>query len=99
MHNQGNRNGIIKPIPILFLILQILDIISTLIGVNIGLLELNPLSDKWHNMLTAKMAVTIGVASILQIKKTSRLDWILIIICASVVLWNVGMIILHLLTN
>jgi hypothetical protein len=60
---------------------------------HMGLLELNPLSDKWHNMIGAKGAVTVGVAAILQIKKTSWLDWILVMICAVVVIWNVGMIV------
>jgi len=74
-------------IPLLFLLTQALDGITTAIGLRFGLVELNPLG--WDVLIPLKIIGAVGVAIVLRYKKPSRLDKLVVIASALPVAWNV----------
>ena len=75
-----------KSIVVIFLILQLLDGITTAIGLRFGFVELNPL--EWDVLIPLKIIGAVGVAVVLRYKKPSRLDKWVVIVSSLPVAWN-----------
>ena len=75
----------IKPITKTFLIIQLLDFITTFVGLNLGngIYESNPVVAMvgWNNTIITKIFVMICVSGVFQIANTekNKLYWIVVI--------------------
>lgn len=88
---------IIKPVVYLFLIVQALDIITTLLGVHYhGLVEQNPLHASFglNGFILYKTIAVLAIAGILQIRNMGKwFEWILLIVVTLPVVWNTVLLI------
>lgn len=71
--------------PLLFLILQGLDIITTQVGLRLGLMEGNP----FESALAAKIIVTACIAGIMALYGSRKLNKAVIVASAIVLPWNI----------
>lgn len=70
-----------------FLIAEMLDLLTTGAGLLIGAMELNrflPLGV----LVVVKVVVVAVVACVLECKRTSKLDWIIVVVASVPVAWN-----------
>jgi hypothetical protein len=78
----------LKTITAAFLLAQLLDIATTVIGINLpGVIELHP-AGFGPNALLAKVAAMAGIGLILQLRDWPKAAWILPIISGLPALWN-----------
>lgn len=71
--------------PLLFLILQWLDILTTQVGLRLGLVEGNP----FESVLAAKIIITACIAGIMALYGSNRLNKAVIVASAIVLPWNI----------
>lgn len=73
-----------------FLYIEILDIITTVVGFNLGLWEINPLTGHigFREIVLCKTIIVLFVALALEKKKEFWFDWFVIFIALLPVMWN-----------
>jgi hypothetical protein len=72
-----------------FLCAEVLDIITTIIGLRFGLVEINPLlSFGWERLILFKLLAILMVTIILEKKRPSRYDIIIPCVAIISVIWN-----------
>lgn len=69
-----------------FICAELLDVITTIIGLSMGLAELNPIA--WEICLPLKLLVIVVVAIVLQRKTPRKIDLLIPIVAALPVIWN-----------
>ena len=74
-----------------FILVELLDILTTGIGISMGLTEINPIGISLEVLVT-KLIVIFCVAEILHLKKRRKIDWVIPIVAGIPVAWNVLMI-------
>lgn len=81
---------------IFLLLFEILDGITTIVGLNMGFMELNPLVYRlgWSTVIILKVIITVGIAIVLQVKREHKLDYVIPCIAAIVPLWNSAMLLI-----
>jgi uncharacterized membrane protein len=80
-----------KRVILVVLIIQALDILSTVIAVNyLGFKEMNPIAGELglYEFFIIKIVASFCIVYILQLKKSKTLDWIALGITSPVVVWN-----------
>lgn len=84
-----------RKLVIFFLIAEALDCITTIIGISIGLIELNPIYNNLYLLIGLKIFLVGIVAYALQIKKKMKLDILVPIVAILPVGWNILNILLE----
>lgn len=82
-----------KPLVIIFILSQIADYLTTMLGLKLGLVELNPLFNP-ENALLVKTLVTLAVALALQTFK-NKLITLVVPLMLLIVVWNITNLILY----
>jgi len=81
-----------------FIIVEALDVLTTAIGLNIGLelYEVNPIVSHigWPAMICLKIVITTVTAIILELKEERKIDMIFPCLFAIPPLWNITMIVI-----
>ena len=77
-----------KPIALAFLLCELADLLTTWIGMNMGMIELNPLAHSWGACLTIKAVVIVIVVVALQRKRPMKADVLIPIVAGLPVVWN-----------
>jgi len=78
----------LKTVTILFILAEIFDIITTCVGLKIGLIEINPLFMFPQALLFFKLLVTVFVSFCLESLPNKRIYYILPIVAWLPVFWN-----------
>jgi len=78
-----------KSVTIAFLIAELLDCMTTFIGLRMGMIEVNPICFSLGLLITAKIVAIGIVATVLQVKRPHKLDWLVFAIAGLPVIWNV----------
>ncbi|MFA5152729.1 MAG: hypothetical protein WC554_09235 [Clostridia bacterium] len=90
----------IKPTVSLFLLGQLLDSATTLIGVNIGITETNVLLTNlgWTGLFILKWIIALLISVYIQFRINKKwIEWAFVIAASAVVPWNIYCIICKLL--
>lgn len=87
----------LKPVVKLFILAETLDIITTLIGLKLGLVETNPLYKNPILLFSLKIALVGVVAIVLQQVTFYRIYFIVPFMAGLVVPWNILNIVLVLI--
>lgn len=79
-----------RKVTIYFLLAEVLDLITTMVGLRLGMVELNPVFNKaeWEILFLIKIIGTIIVVIALERKKKQKIDVIFPIVALIPVLWN-----------
>ena len=72
----------------IFILVELLDILTTGIGISMGLTEINPIGISLEVLVT-KLIVIFCVAEILHLKKRRKIDWVIPIVAGMPVVWNI----------
>ena len=81
----------IKRATLVFLILEALDLLITLIGINyFGLIEVNPLATTigFYGLVILKVIGSLFVAGIMQIMNSKFIDILAVVLASPIVIWN-----------
>ncbi len=94
--NEGRAGLKIKPIALAFLMVQLMDIITTWFGLTVvaGVREANPM---WGGLFlpVVKFITIVDIALILQKFELSRLAWIIPAASAIPVVWNLFILVIQ----
>jgi len=71
----------------IFILVELLDILTTGIGISMGLTEINPIGISLEVLVT-KLIVIFCVAEILHLKKRRKIDWVIPIVAGIPTTWN-----------
>lgn len=84
-----------RRVTIYFIYAEILDLLTTIIGLGMGMVEGNPLVYKfgWNNVVLGKIFITIFIAIVLEKKKQQPVDILVPWIAILPVIWNTLMIV------
>jgi hypothetical protein len=85
-----------KPITFYFLVAQLLDLCTTGVGLLLGLWETNPVGINLNTIISKLLVILLGVIIFSRLKMP-KLAWIIVIISAIPVLWNLLVITCELL--
>jgi hypothetical protein len=77
----------VRTVVFYFIILEILDALTTVVGLSKGLVELNPLFNI-RELFLAKFLITIGISIALQKIPYRKLLWIVPLPVYTAVIWN-----------
>ena len=79
-----------RRVPIYFLCVEILDIITTIIGLRMGMEEINPMSTKFglEVLFTYKIIMTLVVTVALQLKRKQKADIIVPLVAVVPIIFN-----------
>lgn len=80
-----------------FVAAQALDMLTTAVGLSLGLWETNPLATNMGTMYLVKTILATCVAIVLLLKRQTWLNWIVVTVAALPVAWNILVITLELL--
>lgn len=85
-----------RNVTIYFIFAETLDLITTMIGLRLGMTETNPLVYRygWDAVILVKILITIGLSIVLEKKKEQPIDILLPWIAILPVIWNSLMIVL-----
>jgi len=82
---------------LLFLCAEALDFLTTIIGLEMGMAEANPLVYKygWNTVIIFKIFATIIIAIVLEKKKYKKYDIVIPWLAFVPVIWNTIMILMY----
>ena len=81
----------IKRATLVFLILEALDVLITVVAINhFGFSELNPLAKiiGFYGLVILKVVASLFMASVMQIMNSKLIDIIAIVLASPVIIWN-----------
>jgi len=83
------RKKQMRRVVLYFLCVEILDILTTIIALNMGMVEINPLVNLgWDYLIGIKLMAILVVGASLQLKTEHRLDMLVVLVALSPVVWN-----------
>jgi hypothetical protein len=78
----------LKTVTTLFILAEFFDIITTYVGLNLGLIEMNPLFKFPHTLIIFKLLVTVLVSFCLEELPDRKIYYIFPIVAGIPVVWN-----------